>query len=210
MTEPDVTLTDYGLAIECTVLALLLHFYGDPRASLRPWFTFFFVSIAAAALGGGTVHGFFSATETLGYRILWPLTLIAAGLTTLATWVIGAKLWFREKLARFIGLLAVCEFAVYATMILFFTQSFWLVVVNYLPASFFLLTIFHLLHSRMGTRELRAGFVGLILTFVAAAVQVGGIRLHPIYFSHNALYHVVQALALLMIFRSARWLIQRR
>jgi hypothetical protein len=210
MTEPDVTLTDYGLAIECTVLAFVLHFRGDPRVPLRAWFTLFFASIGVAALGGGTVHGFFSNTETLGYRILWSLTLIAAGLTTMATWIIGAKLWFPERLARFIGMLAVCDFAVYSIMILFFTQSFLLVIVNYLPASFFLLTIFHLLYSHMGTRELRAGFIGLVLTLVAAAVQVGGIGLHPIYFSHNALYHVVQAIALLMIFRSARWLIQRR
>ena len=210
MTEPDVTLTDYGLTIECAVLAFLLYCYGDRSASLRPWFTLFFASIGAAALGGGTVHGFFSDTETLGYRILWPSTLIAAGLTAMATWIIGAKLWLSEKLARTISMLAIFEFAVYSIMVLFFTQSFFLVVVNYLPATLFLLTIFYLLYSHMRAQELRAGFAGLVLTFVAAAVQIAGIPLHPIYFSHNALYHVVQAIALLMIFRSARWLIQRR
>jgi hypothetical protein len=210
MTEPDVTLTDYGLTIECALFAFLLFCYGDRSAPLRPWFILFFASIGAAALGGGTVHGFFADTDTLGYRIVWPSTLIAAGLTAMATWIIGAKLWLSENLARTISMLAIFEFTVYSITVVFFTQSFLVVVVNYLPATLFLLTIFYLLYSHMRTPELRAGFVGLVLTLVAAAVQIAAIPLHPIYFSHNALYHVIQAIALLMIFRAARWLIQRR
>jgi hypothetical protein len=49
------------------------------------------------------------------------------------------------------------------------------------------------------------GVTGLALTFVAAAVQQLRIAIHPVYFNHNALYHVIQAGALLLIFVAARF-----
>ncbi len=48
--------------------------------------------------------------------------------------------------------------------------------------------------------------MGLLLTFVAAYVQQAKIGLNPQYFNHNALYHLIQAVALGMFFLSARQL----
>jgi hypothetical protein len=45
-----------------------------------------------------------------------------------------------------------------------------------------------------------------VLTLVAAAVQQARIALHPTYFNHNALYHLLQAIALFLIFRAAIFL----
>jgi hypothetical protein len=42
-----------------------------------------------------------------------------------------------------------------------------------------------------------------VLTFVAAAVQYTRVDPHPVYVNHNALYHVIQAVALLLIYRGA-------
>jgi len=42
--------------------------------------------------------------------------------------------------------------------------------------------------------------LGIPLTFVAATVQQRRLAVHLPYLSHNALYHVIQGLALLMIF----------
>ena len=44
------------------------------------------------------------------------------------------------------------------------------------------------------------GAWGLALSLVAAGLQHFRIALHPVYFNHNALYHVVQAIALYFIF----------
>jgi hypothetical protein len=44
--------------------------------------------------------------------------------------------------------------------------------------------------------------------FVAAGIQQGGIGLHPVYFNHNALYHLVQGIALALIFLAARGLLR--
>jgi hypothetical protein len=209
MSEPDVTLTDYGLAIECAVFAFLLY-SGNRNAPLRSWFTLFFASTGVAAFLGGTVHGFFPDTASAGYRILWPATLIAIGLTAMAAWIIGASLGVSKTAARYIRVLAALDLAVYSLVALFVTQSFALVVINYLPAAVFLLIVFFKLYGQKKTPDLLAGICGLLLTFVAAAVQAAGLALHPVYFSHNALYHVIQAVALFMIFRAARSLIQAR
>ena len=41
----------------------------------------FYLSIAIAAVAGGTVHGFFLDESSRGHSILWPFTLIGVGLT---------------------------------------------------------------------------------------------------------------------------------
>jgi hypothetical protein len=209
MREPDVALTDYALAIECAVFVLLLY-AGNRRAPLRRWLTLFFASIGAAAFLGGTVHGFFPDTASTQYRVLWPATLIAVGLTAMSAWMIGARLGLSRNIARFVRLFAALDFAVYSLLVLFVTQGFAPVVINYLPAALFLLVVFFSLHRRRKTPDLLAGIYGLLLTFVAAAVWAGGFTVHPLYLSHNALYHVIQAIALFLIFRAARSLAGER
>src|SRR5262245_16087565 len=210
MTEPDVTLTDYGLALECILFAALIYCYGDPKTSLRPRFVLFFASIGLAALAGGTVHGFFPDPATSGYRILWTATLIAAGLAAFATWALAARLWLSEKTERRLVTLVLIQFLAYGVTVLFFSQEFWIVLANYLPPTLFLLIVFYELQRHMRIHELRSGTIGLVLTFVAAAVQHGRIAVHPVYFNHNSLYHVIQPIALFLIFRSARWLVKKR
>src|SRR5436309_2532910 len=100
MTEADVTLTDYALALEGVLFLFLLPRGLSGRAGLRPWFALFFASASAASLCGGTVHGFFLDKETPGAAILWPMTLLAIGVMTLSTWAIGARLLFEGRAVR--------------------------------------------------------------------------------------------------------------
>jgi hypothetical protein len=205
VTEPDVTFTDYGLALECAVFTYLLWRRGDPDQPLRAWFILFFGAVGAAALAGGTVHGFFLDERTTGHAILWPATLIAIGGSALAGWGIGARLLFPAGVARVISIVAVAEFAAYSVVVLLVNQTFRIAVMNYLPATVFLATALGRVYARVGTRPALIGLAGLALTFVASGVQQSGIALHPIYFNHNALYHLIEAVALLMIFVAARW-----
>src|SRR5438034_9987787 len=91
MTEPDVALPDYALALECTVFAYLLQ---------RKEHALFFGSAAVASLAGGTVHGFFLDARTLGNTVLWRLTLIAIGVTAASAWAIGERVLFSVPKAR--------------------------------------------------------------------------------------------------------------
>ena len=210
ITEPDVTLTDYGLSIECGILAYLLYSHGDPKELLRYWFVLFFTATGLAALTGGTVHGFFLNTESLGYRILWPATLIAIGVTALMAWTIAARIQLSPKIARWISAAAVVEFAVYSLAVLFLTQEFWIAIAAYLPSVIFLLVALLLAYLRTQEKKLLIGITGLGLTFIAALVQQAQISLHPVYFNHNAFYHLIQGIALFMIFWAARFLTAAR
>lgn len=210
LTEPDVALTDYGLALECGCFVYILwrRIAGD--RALRGWFMLFFGSVGAAALAGGTVHGFFSGAATIGARLLWSATMLALGATALASWAAGARLVFGPRVARGVVMAAVAEYVAYAAAGLYVTQAFALAVLNYLPALVFLVIVFALEFRR--TREPRVGgaLAGLALTLAGSWIQQRGLALHPRYFDHNAVYHSVEALALLLVFGGVQSLLTVR
>ncbi len=198
------------MAAESALFTYLIARKGDQKHPLRIWFAVFFGSISVAGIAGGTVHGFFLNVETLGYQILWPLTLVAIGVTALAAWIIGARIYFSSKIAGRVRNVAVIEFAGYYLVVLFVTHSFFIAVINYLPAVVFLTVIFFLDYFQAHERQVLIGLGRFLLTFMAAGVQQGRIALHPIYFNHNALYHFIQAVALFLIFWAARWWVNVR
>lgn len=206
--EPDVTLTDYGLAIECMVLAGLIYAYGAPGNALRFWFTAFFIALGVAALIGGTFHGFFGNQSSLGPTVLWPATLVAIGMAALALWNIGAALILSERVANWIFWGALLVFVAYVLFIVFSTRVFWIAIVNYIPAAVFLFVALLVMYWRNGMTYLLVGVGGIVLTFIAASVQYAGISIHPRYFNHNALYHLIQAVALFLIYWTARVLVR--
>ncbi|HUF13368.1 MAG TPA: hypothetical protein VMN78_09730 [Longimicrobiales bacterium] len=205
MTDPDVTLTDYAIALECAVFCVLAMRWAEARPGVRRWWLTMFASIAAGALFGGTVHGFFLDPDTAGYAILWPATLLALGVTSTAMWFIGARLQLREPVATWVRRAAVAQLLAYAAIVLFVDRRFVVAIATYLPATVFLIVVMTLAYRRARSRPAACAVVGLALTFVAAAVQQLGIAIHPVYFDHNALYHVIQGVALLLIFLGARW-----
>jgi hypothetical protein len=197
MTEPDVALTDYALAIECALFAYLAH---------RREHALFFGSAAVASLAGGTVHGFFLDARTLGNAVLWRIALIAIGVTAASAWAIGARVLFPppRPAARRITTAAVAAFAGYSVLTLFITQDFRAAVAFYLPAAVFLLVVLSLAYARARERRILIAIAGLGLMFIAAAVQQARIGLHPTYLNHNALYHLIQAVALWLLFLGLR------
>jgi len=206
--EPDVALTDYGLAIECMVLAGLIYAYGAQGNALRFRFIAFFIALGVAALIGGTFHGFFGNQSPLGLTVLWPATLVAIGMAALALWSIGATLIFSERVANWVLWGALFAFGVYVLLILFSSRAFWIAIINYIPAAIFLFVALLVMYSRNGMRYLLVGVGGIVLTFIAATIQYTGISIHPRYFNHNALYHLIQAVALFLIYWTARVLVR--
>jgi hypothetical protein len=206
--EPDVALTDFGLAILSGGFAAWLALRASPATPLRHAFVGFFAAVAVAALLGGITHGFLSDEQARLYRVVWLSTLIAIGAAALASWAIGARLMFAETTADRVTAFAALLFAAYIVAVIFVSQSFAVAIVHYLPAAAFLLVAFAYAWRRRRSDFLAAGIAGVALTFVAAAVQHGRIGLHPRYFNHNALYHLIQAFALLLIFLAARGLLK--
>jgi hypothetical protein len=206
MTEPDVTLTDYALAVECAVFCVLAARWslaaGD--AILRRWWIVFFASIGVASLIGGTVHGFFLAPGAAN-TALWRATLLCLGVTSLASWIIGARARLSPKAQALIQTLAIAALVAYAIIVVFVDDRFLVAIAMYVPATMFLLVIMVTLYARARSRPLALAVTGLVLTFVAAGIQQLRIAIHPVYFNHNALYHVVQGFALWLIYIGAKW-----
>jgi hypothetical protein len=208
MTEPDVTLTDYALALECAVFCAVALRWPATDAllrALRRWWVTFFASIGVSSLLGGTVHGFFNVEGTPGYAILWPATILALGVTSTATWTIAAYVQLREPVRSWVRRAAIAQLAVYTLIVLFVSRHFVVAIAAYLPAVLFLLIALSAAYGRTRERAIASGVAGLALTFVAAAVQQLRVAIHPVYFDHNALYHAIQGVALFLIFLSARF-----
>ncbi len=208
MNEPDVTLTDYALALECAIFVLLLARRPERVRPLHDWFILLLASLGVAALAGGTVHGFLSDPLAWYWAALWSTVLVAVGVTALSAWAIGAHLMCSDRLARWVTILAAVQFVLYAWVVLIL-RDFRVAVLNYLPATVFLLISLLVAYRRRRQATILAGVGGLALTFVAAGVQLGGVALHPVYFDHNALYHLLQGIAVALVFLAARALTAR-
>lgn len=204
-----MTLTDWALALECALFVILLLRRRAEDVAMRRWWAAFFASASVAPLLGGTVHGFFPPGSS-GHAWLWPGTLLAIGVTALCGWGIGARMNFSRTVARWIALAALAQFGVYSVLVLFVTRSFRIAIAVYLPAALFLWVSLVLAHGRRRARPLRLAGWGMLLTFAGAGVQQLRIGLHPTWFDHNAVYHVVQGVALLLVFFGARWLVEAK
>lgn len=208
MTEPDVALTDYLLALESLVLATWL--IGEPytRPDLRLWSVVFFAATGLASVLGGTVHGFFTAAPSPLGTVLWRSTLIAIGVAAAAVWMLGAGLLWREAHARVILAIVAVEFVAYAAAVAAGHDSFLVAIVNYLPPVGLLLVAYWATYRSNPNGAVAIGLAGLVLSLVAALGQQLRISIHPVYFNHNALYHALQGIALFMVFWSGRYLIR--
>ena len=209
MLEPDVALTDYLLAAETALFAWLL-WRPRPGSDLRTPFVVFFAATSVGALAGGTVHGFFPSSASGLGATLWRVTLLSVGVTALCGWFIGAPLLFAPRGASAVRFMASAVFVAYAAVILGVDDSFRVAVVHYLPATVFLLMAFGAAYRATRTRSMAMGIAGLAATLAAPAIQQFRLALHPTYFGYNALYHTVEAAALLMIFLAAQSIVQPR
>jgi Family of unknown function (DUF6962) len=206
MNEPDVALTDFALALEAAVFVRLLSLRPTQSKLLRFWLLVFFASVGTASFAGGLVHGFFPDTDAGGI-ILWRIVLLAIGTATLAEWSVGAMLLFPERVAWWIRAAAAIEFVVYAFLVLFVVQDFWIAVVDNAPGAFCFMVGLAWIFRRMKDVWLLAAAAGMGLTMVSGLLQQMQVGLHAKYFNHNALYHVLQGTALFLVFLGSRRLV---
>lgn len=200
--EPDVTLTDYALTIECAILVWLIGLSGVAGDPVRLWLALGLSSIGLAAATGGTVHGFFPAKTHRIHRLLWRLTLALIGITTLSMWALGFTLIFKATLAAALTRLAA---ALCGALIIYMLvhrkhfPNFKLAITYYMPAAIFLFTAYLINWRDSGNNLVLWGAGGMALTFIAGYVQQSKIRLNR-YLDHNALYHIIQGAGLILLF----------
>lgn len=185
MREADVTLTDFGLAVLCVVFSAMLIGGGDVAAL----FAGLYAALGVAALLGALSHGWFwDRTRGIG-RANWLLTMLVIGGANLFLWLIAARVFGVS--APWGTVIAFGQFALYASLALFVTRSFLLSSGFSLPPTLALLAGFLWTGNWLGG-------AGLTVALAGAVQQAAGIR--GLGLTHNALYHVIQALAFVLVF----------
>lgn len=199
MLEIDVTLTDYAIMALCVWWVIRLS-HIKSRNRLKNYVTLLYVLVGLGALLGGTSHGFFEDQSTTLYRTVWSLTLFLLGGSSACCAMITLLLAPIRRSSINFEVIILGALIAYTFVILFVTQSYWIVIAANMLA---LLSLF-LVCARHYTQSKDASYayisMGVILSVVAGLIQFFQISLHPNYFNHNALYHVVEAVGLYLLF----------
>lgn len=207
--EFDVAATDALLCLEASWFATLLR--REARGPLRAQAIAFFVLLALSSALGVIFHAFFpEKVASRGGFAVWMATGVAIGLTTAVLWAIDARLLGEGRLARGLRALILPYLIVFLAVLFFVSHGFPTIIAFYAPAIVLLALLAVLGYRRERSRPWRDLLLGTGLSFVAAAVQVAKLGLHPVYFNFNALYHLIQGIALLFLFLALRGLMRAR
>lgn len=202
MLQPDVALTDFFLAVLCGCLAALVLRGTVGDQGVRRGFATLYAALGASALLGGIWHGVFSDAESAAGDALWILTMLTLGLASWALWGIASRLAPSGAWRRGLAAIGPVQFVAHAAAVLFVTRSFAVSGAMMLLPVGVLAGMLALSYRRSRSSRLLAGLAGLVLVVVAGALQQAGVAVPSLGLSANALYHVLQSIAVLLVFVS--------
>jgi hypothetical protein len=201
--EPDVSLTDYLLTLETGVFAWLLHRHPSPTPARR-LAALIFATLALSSLTGGTYHGFFpEKTATPGGWVLWIATMLLLGLAASLTWAVFLLLCGVRSARRILPPVAAL-FVLYACVVLFVDHRYRTNAIFAAPPVLGLLALMITRARRDGSANAALAAGGILLMLLAGALQQLHVGLHPVWFNHNALYHLLEGIAMAILFLALR------
>ncbi len=204
--EPMTMLTDYALAGVSGWLGVLLFRARTGQAARSSW-ALAFAALALAAALGGTYHGFAPQLSERTLDLIWQATVFTAGVASfgmLAGSVIAASAGgLRKVLLAF----AAAKLALYSGWMLVHSEFIYVIADS--GTTMAALTVLHG-WSAIRRRDRASAWVlgGVGVSVVAAGVQASGFALHR-HFNHNDLYHLIQILAMVLLYVGARQLRDR-
>jgi len=202
--EPGVTLTDYGLTVECVYFTFLLLKQRGSTNRLYRWFVVFFCALGLASFVGGTSHGFFNDETNALYTLVWNSSLIALGAVAVAAYMITTILFAGENNSKHFEVFIIAAYIIYCFIIILINNEFLIAITFYLPASASMLLAFFWKFISMQRWFVFFGIIGMLLTFIASAIQQLGVSIYPIWLDHNVIYHLLMAIAIMLLFYSAQ------
>jgi hypothetical protein len=180
--EPMTLATDYLLTIAAAVFAIRLW------RTNRQW-ALTFVFTAAGSFFGGTYHGFGSVLQVLTTIVLWKLTVYSIGLASFFL-VLGS--------GRGLLLVALVKLLVYMSWMTVHSEFLW-VIIDY-GIALLIVGVVQVVRWGPGTRWVIGS---IIVSVLGALVQMSRLTLHE-HFNHNDLYHVIQLVALWLLYRGGK------
>jgi hypothetical protein len=201
--EFAVSISDFLLAGFSGALAWHLQFRPTEMPRTRRWFAIVLWAIAVSSFLGAISHGFIPEENGKLGALLWRSTLMLIGPAAVGLCMLACLLLFRPGAVERARALALIMLAIYVGLVLFEYHEFVIALLLYLPATIMLLTGF-VVRWRQGQPFAVDGAIAMILTLVAGLLQYLHVGIHPVYFNHNALYHVIQGIALYFLYRAGR------
>ena len=198
--DPDVALTDLGLALLGGYLGWRLWKAPGPRMLLRTG-ALLMGGLASAALWGAVFHAFFPAgTASLPGFLAWVPVALSIVVAASVMLELSLRLLLPRIQSRPRRSILATYAASFAVVVLLVDESFSSIVYFYTPA----LTLLLIAAGQQAIRSRDTGWtliaIGLIMSAGAAMLQQAKVSVHPVYFDHNAVYHVVQGIALVFLY----------
>lgn len=180
--EPMTLATDYLLTIAAAVFAIRLWHTN------RHW-ALAFLFTAAGSFFGGTYHGFAPVLHVLTTIVLWKLTVYSLGLASFFL-VLGS--------GRNLLLVALVKLIIYMSWMTAHSEFLW-VIIDY-GIALLIVAVVQLTRRGPSTRWVIGS---IIVSVIGALVQMSRLKLHE-HFNHNDLYHVIQLVALWLLYRGGK------
>ncbi|GAB4138570.1 MAG: hypothetical protein Fur0046_13150 [Cyanobacteria bacterium J069] len=201
LTEPITALTDYAIALECLIFALLLAKQASRAegCSAAALWAIAFGSTAVAAGLGGTLHGFISSLPMPWAASLWRTMLLAIGLASFAMLMgtsVGTQPHRGQGLLRLVALGKLAAYGLWAWRADYFIGA----IADYLLSMLLVVLLLQRVIPQAAATRWILG--GVFLAVAAALVQGMQLALQP-WLTPNDLYHLVQMLSLYGFFRGA-------
>lgn len=198
--EPVTLATDYAMGVLAVVLAVRLLRAGlaAGQVPILLW-SGAFAATALAAWFGGTHHGFLQMMPAAAARGVWKVTVLSTGVASACLLAAVAVAGTGGALQRVLLTAAVVKLAVYVWWMLSH-DDFLFVIADYGLALAALMVVMWV--STTGGLAAASPWLtaGVAVSVVAAGIQALGIAPHP-HFNHNDLFHVVQMVALYLLYR---------
>jgi hypothetical protein len=185
------------------VFAVLL-WRQPPATPARRVAALIFAALAASSLTGGSYHGFFPGkTESPDGRAVWITTMLILGLAAALTWILFFMLC-RARDLRWVIPPVAAAWVVYAYVVVRIDHSFRVSAIFSTPAVVAVLAFMLVRAIRDGHPNAKLASTAILLMLSAAVLQQLHVGLHPVWFNHNALYHLLEGIALAMLFVALR------
>lgn len=205
ISEPMTMFTDYLVTLLAASLGIHLIIEGRATSTrseaLWGWA---FLATALGAFAGGTSHGFVQQLGDQGWLVLWKVTVYAIGAASFlllagALYASVSGPWKRPFL-----LLAVVKLGGYIWWMASH-DDFRFVINDY--GSTMVVVLLLQIWQWWARRAPSAPWVvgGILVSFVASLIQQSEFALHQ-HFNHNDIFHVIQLLALWLLYRGGRLL----
>lgn len=155
-----------------------------------------FLSVGVASAIAGYFHGYLQDGTDELRPIVWRTIVLLLGLSSFYLWKLAAFFALPQRFLKWTDALLILALLGYCYVVTNERDDFLVVVLFYLPAVILLTLTLTVKWFTKNDARYFSGVLGLTITLIAAGVQASKYDLHPEYMTHNAIYHVVQAIGL--------------